>query len=256
MIKVYVINLKRATERWDHIRKQLEPLSDCIEIRRFDAVDGRKEFHPLFEKYDDSASKRWKGSSLSKGQLGCFASHYLVWQECIKLNEPIIVLEDDAVLRHDLFRELLDQLPVSKIRYECLRLFRNHSKHHHSWPVETFGSFQVVKYTKGPMRGTGYYLTPIAAEKFLRASVRWFLPVDMTMDRFWANKVECFGVTPPIVSNEPSLQSTIGYEPRRHKRKLVVKIFRELFAIKELFAKHWSNSKFCVSFYLRKTNHR
>ena len=27
----------------------------------------------------------------------CFASHYLLWKECIKLNEPILILEHDAI---------------------------------------------------------------------------------------------------------------------------------------------------------------
>ena len=252
MIKVYVINLAKAAERWEHICEQLELLGDCVEVRRFDAIDGRKEAHPLFKRYNDAASKRWKGSSLSRGQLGCFASHYLVWQECVKLNEPVIVLEDDAVLIQNLFRELLARLPDLDARYECLRLFRNHSKHHKAWPVDTIGSLQVVKYTKGPMRGTGYYLTPVGAQKFLKASAQWFLPVDMTMDRFWKNNVECYGVRPAMVSNEAALESTIGYEPRRDKRKIPVKVLRELFAIKELVAKHWSNSKFWMSFNFRK----
>tara|TARA_R110000823_G_scaffold315667_1_gene449309 strand:+ start:5327 stop:6088 length:762 start_codon:yes stop_codon:yes gene_type:complete len=252
MVKIYVINLARATERWRHICGQLKGISNYVEVRRFEAVDGRTNSHPLFAKYDDVTSKRWKGSSLSKGQLGCFASHYLLWQECLQINEPVIVLEDDAVLEQDQFREFLEQIPSLSARYECLRLFRNHSKHHQAWPVESLGSVQIVKYTKGPMRGTGYYLTPLAAQKFLDASRLWFLPVDMTMDRFWKNKVECYGVVPPIVTNETALESTIGYDPRRYKRKIGVKIFRELFAIRELVAKHWSNSAFWISSFFQK----
>ena len=30
---------------------------------------------------------------------GCFASHYLLWKECIKLNEPILILEHDAIFK-------------------------------------------------------------------------------------------------------------------------------------------------------------
>lgn len=29
----------------------------------------------------------------------CFASHYLLWKECIKLNEPILILEHDAIFK-------------------------------------------------------------------------------------------------------------------------------------------------------------
>lgn len=32
-------------------------------------------------------------------EMGCFASHYLLWQRCIALDEPIVILEHDAVFR-------------------------------------------------------------------------------------------------------------------------------------------------------------
>ena len=32
-------------------------------------------------------------------EMGCFASHYRLWQRCVELDEPIIILEHDAVFR-------------------------------------------------------------------------------------------------------------------------------------------------------------
>ena len=29
-------------------------------------------------------------------EMGCFASHYLLWKKCVELNEPIVILEDDV----------------------------------------------------------------------------------------------------------------------------------------------------------------
>ena len=34
-----------------------------------------------------------------KGTWGCFFSHWNLWHKCIELNEPIIVLEHDAVIQ-------------------------------------------------------------------------------------------------------------------------------------------------------------
>ena len=34
---------------------------------------------------------------LTKGEVGCFLSHWRLWEKCIELNEPILILEDDAV---------------------------------------------------------------------------------------------------------------------------------------------------------------
>ena len=33
-----------------------------------------------------------------KGTWGCFFSHWMLWNRCLELNEPIIVLEHDAVI--------------------------------------------------------------------------------------------------------------------------------------------------------------
>lgn len=32
----------------------------------------------------------------------CFASHYLLWKKCVELNEPILILEHDAIFKENL----------------------------------------------------------------------------------------------------------------------------------------------------------
>lgn len=247
MIKVFVINLERAPDRLEHVRRELAPVNHLVDFQVFQAIDGRKGWHSLFEHYDDQKSQRWKGKSLSLGQLGCFASHYMLWKECVELNESIIVLEDDAVIDVSRFYDFLENIKNIDSRYECLRLFRNFSKHHRSWFVGKVGSLSIVKYTKGPMRATGYYLTPQAAIKFINSSQRWFLPVDMTMDRFWRNNVECFGVFPEIISANSDMMSTIGYSGVKQKRSFLVKVFREIYSFNEGVWKNLRNLRFWIN---------
>ena len=40
-----------------------------------------------------------KPKSMTLAEMGCFASHYLLWKKCVDLNEPIMVLEDDSEFR-------------------------------------------------------------------------------------------------------------------------------------------------------------
>ena len=40
-----------------------------------------------------------KGSMNKLGMWGCFFSHFALWNKCVELNEPIIVLEHDAVIQ-------------------------------------------------------------------------------------------------------------------------------------------------------------
>lgn len=40
-----------------------------------------------------------KGSMNKPGTWGCFFSHFALWNKCIELNEPIVVLEHDAIIK-------------------------------------------------------------------------------------------------------------------------------------------------------------
>jgi hypothetical protein len=43
------------------------------------------------------------------GHQGCFLSHFELWMKCVKLNEPIIILEHDGVFVRPLPEDILDQ---------------------------------------------------------------------------------------------------------------------------------------------------
>ncbi len=96
-----------------------------LEYSIFPAVNGHTDKALLFERYDEQKSQLYRGKSLTKGQLGCYASHYLLWEKCIKLNEPIIVLEDDALLYPDAFLDIVAHIDKLAGKFECIRLFDN-----------------------------------------------------------------------------------------------------------------------------------
>ena len=132
MTKIFVINLPSSVDRRENISPQLEALKLSFEI--FPAVNGREDNHPLLSKYDEGLSKLYRGKTLSPGQLGCYASHYLLWEKCVDLDEPVIVIEDDALLHPVQFKAFLKQLPKLG-NIECVRLFDNKRKAFKSTPV-------------------------------------------------------------------------------------------------------------------------
>ena len=247
-MKIFVISLECENDRRENIRQQF--LEMDIDYELVDAVNGKKSNHPLFERYNASRRIRIKGEPLTGGQLGCFASHFLVWQKCIEINEPVIIIEDDAIFNQNLFKEFLsnmDKLISSDIK--CLRLFRNKSKHHSSFSVCSFENIEVRKYTKGHMSTTGYYLTPEGAGKFVDGAMEWVLPVDMYMDMFWRNKVECYGIEPPCVTNDHKFKSTIDYVPKsNNRRSWSTRFKREAYAARENFIKILYNTFFIIRY--------
>ena len=240
--KIIVISLASALERREKISQQLESLD--LEFSFFDAVNGSKG-HDLFRHYNSIKRRREEPDDMSPGQLGCYASHYLIWEQCVELGRPMIVLEDDALLfpeRFDTFVKVTEKLPEN---LECVRLFSPLRKR--STPLKQvfeISSIEVFKYSKGHKSTTGYYLTPTGAEKFLRHAREWTQPVDLEMDEFWKHGVENYGVHPPCLTNDQAFDSMIGYNNQKPKRGLRVTLYRKVKHIGEAMARAVHNLKF------------
>ena len=218
--EIIVISLKRATERRLSIERQFCELN--LPFRFFDAIDG-KQGHELFAHYDANKARRIGEIPLTPGHLGCYASHFIVWQHCIDLGKPIVVLEDDAMIFSGPFLNFIAQASDLPQEIECVRLFKNKSRNKKSWQVFEQDGLAIAKFLRGHKSATGYYLTPSAAQKFLKYGERWAEPVDIEMDQFWANGVECYGVLDPCLTHNPEFESAIdsGIDTSQARRGLV-----------------------------------
>lgn len=191
-IPLYVVNLAGSAERRESMRRQADALG--LQLRFFEAVNGRQP-HPLFAHVNADKRLARKGRPFRPGEIGCWASHYLLWQQCVDSKRPMIVLEDDIVIEAD-FSRLLQALPglPAEIGY-----FRLHASDDASREWLRFGDQALHRYWQSPMRTLGYYLAPSAAERFLSHAQEWTLPVDDYMDLAWLHGVECLGVKPGVV---------------------------------------------------------
>lgn len=246
MTKIFVINLESSTERKDNISCQLDELSLPFEF--FSAVDGRTlPPHPLLSLYNNDLSQTYRAKTLSAGQLGCYASHYLLWQKCIELNQPIIVIEDDALIFKEVFLNFIQDISDIPETVECVRLFKNKRRKFSSYSIFKCCSTSIHKFTKGHMSATGYFLTPSGAKKLLNNSNEWYMAVDIYMDRFWKHGVECYGTEVPCLTNDPKFDSDIGYAKRTTTRSFIKKCKREYFNLSETIQRHLHNLKFKLS---------
>ncbi|WP_061033150.1 glycosyltransferase family 25 protein [Vibrio splendidus] len=243
MTKIFVINLKSSTERRNNISRQLDELA--LDFECFSAIDGRiSPPHPLLKKYNDNLSQTYRAKTLSAGQLGCYASHYLLWKKCVEINEPIIVIEDDALLFRKPFLNFVKDIPEIPENIECIRLFSNKRRRFSSKFIFECTSTKIHKFSKGHMSATGYFITPSGAKKLLKNSTEWYMAVDIYMDRFWKHNVECYGTKEPCLTNDPQFESDIGYAKRTTNRSLLKKIKREWFNLNETAQRYLHNIKF------------
>ena len=112
--KIYVISLETAIERKNHMVAQFTSLN-INNYDFFDAINGKDERNAhLFNKYNDSKRMIRKGKPLNKSELGCFASHYLLWEKCIEQNESFFVLEDDLIVHNGFLTVYQNTLAIQK----------------------------------------------------------------------------------------------------------------------------------------------
>ncbi len=132
MIQVYIISLKESQRRLDTEKLVLESNEKfkgrCV-FQIFNAISPKHEDFEKFvqELYDAQSMLKsdWFHSDycyqeLLPREFGCYLSHYLLWKECVKTNQPIVILEDDAMLESNFMQALEDCL---KSPFDFVRLY-------------------------------------------------------------------------------------------------------------------------------------
>ncbi|WP_331458264.1 glycosyltransferase family 25 protein [Helicobacter pylori] len=149
MIGVYIISLKESQRRLDTEKLVLESNEKfkgrCV-FQIFDAISPKHEDFEKFvqELYDSSSLLKsdwfhsdWCCGELLPQEFGCYLSHYLLWKECVKLNQPVVILEDDAALESNFMQALEDCL---KSPFDFVKLFgwywNFHKTNLHTLPLE------------------------------------------------------------------------------------------------------------------------
>ena len=99
---IFCISLARAADRRRRMAGHMSDLG--LRCEMIDAVDGKAVSaadHRIF--VEDEFWRVHRGRRLSPGEVGCFLSHYRLWQKIFVQKIPCaLVLEDDAVLDSDI----------------------------------------------------------------------------------------------------------------------------------------------------------
>ncbi|TAL89905.1 MAG: glycosyl transferase [Candidimonas sp.] len=251
-LPIYVVSLPSASARRDFMRRQFADLKVHYEF--FDAIDGRENpDHYLFKKYNDKkrAQRRGGGTPLRLSQLGCFASHYQLWEKCLREDQAMIVLEDDAILLAP-FMDFYERTAEFADKYGFVWIEpSNKNKNHKGLVLEQIGPFAVKKFSKGFSHTVGYLLAPAQAKKLLAHCTEWIYPVDNTIDRFFEHKVEAIGVDPICVRPDGNFESTINSIEPTYKRSLQDIIRSEYSSLVDTIKRSIHNTEFFIRHKMR-----
>lgn len=219
-LNIFIINLKRLKERRMLMQKQFETMSEELKkhfsINFFDAIDAENGEHLVFKQYSKKRSFLFRGKELSNGERGCFASHYRLWEKCVSLNKPIVVLEDDMNILPN-FWDSLHRIAQSDYAYVRL-MFLEHRVKAMELPNDFYISFDKLTGTQG------YYLTPIGAKAFIASAKIWYCPADDYMGMFYIHKIPSVCIKPIIYE----IEIDTSIKGRWSKVKWYLKIVREI----------------------------
>ncbi len=199
-IPVFVISLERATDRRTDIRARLEAAGFQYTI--VDAVDGQNLSNYNY-RADDRSHKFLRGRKVSNNEIGCYLSHYNLWQKMVTENiEVALIFEDDAKWDDDLVKVIDDIMALKEQWGMCLltddkncRFFRK---------LHAVGKDRFLGYPlKRTMALTGYILKREAAANMSKQFAVVYEPVDMAIARHWEYDCMRFSVRPhPIRHDE------------------------------------------------------
>ncbi|WQX79090.1 glycosyltransferase family 25 protein [Helicobacter pylori] len=162
MTQVYIISLKESKRRLDTEKLILESNEKfkgrCV-FQIFDAISPKHQDFEKFiqELYDSSSMLKsdWFHSDycyqeLLPQEFGCYLSHYLLWKECVKTNQPVVILEDDVTLESNFMQALEDCL---KSPFDFVRLY-GHYWGGHKTNLCTLPIYTEAEETEVPMEKT------------------------------------------------------------------------------------------------------
>ncbi|WQY04586.1 glycosyltransferase family 25 protein [Helicobacter pylori] len=132
LTQVYIISLKESQRRLDTeklVSESNEKFKGRCVFQIFDAISPKHEdFEKFIQEFYDAQSmlksdwfhSDWCCGELLPQEFGCYLSHYLLWKECVKLNQPVVILEDDVALESNFMQALEDCL---KSPFDFVRLY-------------------------------------------------------------------------------------------------------------------------------------
>ena len=184
-MKAFIISLSKIPSSIETAQAMIEPLQSYgFDVELFEGSYGDdmpelfahqgRIFHPTDHNEQPSKANR---KTVGFGAMGCFYSHYRLWQKCVDLNEPIWVFEDDVEFIRTYYPVEFNDVLITVLG---------------SWRqmldvdpyIEPTIEPTALDFSNPCLPGTaGYAITPVGAKKLLKHYANTFTCVDGAMRR-------------------------------------------------------------------------
>ncbi|KAM6182739.1 inactive glycosyltransferase 25 family member 3 isoform 2-T2 [Erethizon dorsatum] len=215
--EVFVISLARRPGRRQRMLSSLWEME--ISGRVVDAVDGRMLNSSILRSlgvdllpgYQDPYS----GRTLTKGEVGCFLSHYSIWEEVVARGlAQVLVFEDDVRFERNFrgrLERLMEEVAEQKLQWDLIYLGRKQVNPEEEVAVEGLPGLVVAGYSYWTL---AYTLSLAGAHKLLASQpLRRMVPVDEFLPimfdqhpneqykaHFWPRDLRAFSARPLLAA--------------------------------------------------------
>ncbi|MDO4435409.1 MAG: glycosyltransferase family 25 protein [Cardiobacteriaceae bacterium] len=235
-MKVLILNLDQSHERLKHQIQQAQALG--LDWERLPAVS--------VSDIDDETYRRlalsWQ-RPLKTTELACFLSHKKAWELVKKRNQPMLILEDDAVLAYDIAEILQEFHNLTEVdfinletynRHKILtrtpsQILKNHRYQLYRLGIDRSGAAGYVLYPRGARKLLDYlHQRPIGlADEFINDCEALYAFQIEPAAVIQSNLCEHFGIIPPAVHQSiiyhlapkrPAPQSALAFWAYKYRR--------------------------------------
>ncbi|HWK64580.1 MAG TPA: glycosyltransferase family 25 protein [Rhizobiaceae bacterium] len=233
----YVVNLARSPDRRAAMKRRLDTLG--LAHAFFDGVDASRGEHLPVSRYAPRWARWLRQRPMSAAEIGCFASHYRLWQQCASGAEPMIVMEDDVTV-DDGFADVVPLVRDAVTGSGFVRLAGLNEVD--SMTIRQLDAcYRLARLLKGPAGTQCYAISPGGAGKLLAGADRWIEPVDDYLDRFWSHGVQSMAILPYRVHHDDEQPSLIGKDRDNRQRSIIGAVGRTVSGLYASLARRLSN---------------
>lgn len=207
--KIFIINLDRSPERYQHALAQLAQWPE-LPIERIAAADGRAlPPEQLNQHYSEPLNRRYYHKLLTVGEKGCYLSHIWCWQKIVEEQlDFALILEDDFILQGDL-PLLLDQVHTLNEPWHYLKLAMPNKQQPVLKTQPLASGLSLVHYKKHPVSTVAQLVSKQGAALLLDKAVPFYRPVDVALQHSFELGIAATGIQPQQFRTELEFESNI-----------------------------------------------
>jgi glycosyl transferase family 25 len=233
---VKVISLANSRRREEFSRAAAD---SCLPWTFFDGYI--QSAAPL--RYSPQNAVRYFGRPLTPGEIGCYTSHFKVWEEFLHSSaDQMIVMEEDVIADWKALERLARE-DLCRHDIHILRLFSTHPFPSDLCVNRFLSPHAHLIRVRGLVLGTqAYIVTRRGAEALFKAATEIVRPIDWEMSRYWSYRIPNYCIAPyPVV--ERYGVSAIGQADREQtlEKKGSSRLGRFLYRLRDRLARERFN---------------